>query len=130
MHLLIGFAVLVGLVAFAFGERTAVNVVRTTLGFVALSVLAGLAWFAVDVLHTPQEITLIPASEFYAARGATSLTLQPAKIPENTSELRRICAEWLTHPNDAPRMCFAVLERMEKDYSEILFGPSGRRGMP
>ncbi|MCA1459049.1 hypothetical protein I6F35_39180, partial [Bradyrhizobium sp. BRP22] len=32
-----------------------------------------------------------------------------AKIPQDTSELRRSCAEWLPHSNDAPRVCFAAL---------------------
>ena len=38
--------------------------------------------------------------------------VEHAKIPEDTTELTCACAEWFNHPNDAPRMCFAVLERM------------------
>lgn len=93
MHLLVGFAVLVGLIAFAFGAQTARDVVRLCLFAFVTTVLAGLTYFAVDVWR-----------ELHA-------TEESAKIPEDTAELRRTCAEWQAHPNDAPRMCFAVLER-------------------
>ena len=38
--------------------------------------------------------------------------VEHAKIPEDSVELTCACAEWFNHPNDAPRMCFAVLDRM------------------
>jgi hypothetical protein len=97
MHILIAFAVLVGLVAFAFGGDVARNVVRTCLLFVVMASLAGLTYVAVDVwreLHPPAEVA--------------------AKIPEDTPELRRACMQWAGAPGDAPRMCFTVLERMER----------------
>jgi hypothetical protein len=51
MHVLIGFAVLVGLIAFAFGGNTAVNFVHTVLFVAIVLILAGLAYVAVDVLR-------------------------------------------------------------------------------
>ncbi|KRR17587.1 hypothetical protein CQ14_25965 [Bradyrhizobium lablabi] len=34
---------------------------------------------------------------------------EEAKLPQDTSELHRICAEWLPNSNDAPRVCFVAL---------------------
>lgn len=93
MHLLVGFAVLVGLIAFAFGGRTARNFVRTALFAATALLIAAGVYFNIIIWR-----------ELHA-------TEESAKIPEDTAELRRTCAEWQAHPDDAPRMCFAVLER-------------------
>ena len=91
MHVLIGFAVLVGLVMFAFGDGWARAFVRACLLFAVMTFLAFVTYVAVDIVHTPP--------------------IESSKIPELTPELRAQCAEWRSHPNDAPRMCFAVLEQ-------------------
>jgi hypothetical protein len=94
-HFLIGLLVLVGLIAFAFGSAVAIGFVRACLLLIAAVVLFGIAYVVIDVMQTPDALPM-------------------AKIPEFTPELRRTCREWLDHPNDAPRMCFAYLDRWEK----------------
>jgi hypothetical protein len=95
MHALIAFAILLGIVAFAFGNRTAQGLAAVALGGVVVLIIFGfgylvfLAWCEVG-------------------------TQDVAKIPEITPQLRRTCQEWQLHPNDAPRMCFAVLDEMRK----------------
>ncbi len=51
MHILVGLAVLVGLIAFAFGEGAARGFVRACLLIVGIALLAGVTYFAVDVLR-------------------------------------------------------------------------------
>jgi len=91
MHILIGFAIIVGLVAFAFGNDMAARFVRTVLVTIGLALIALLSYVVITALHDD--------------------ATESAKIPEETAELYRACDEWLTHPDDAPRMCFAVLDR-------------------
>ena len=91
MHILISFAVLAGLVMFAFGGDVARVFVRACLVGVAMCFLAFVTYVAIDIVRTPP--------------------IESAKVPEFTPELRTQCAEWRSHPNDAPRMCFAVLEQ-------------------
>lgn len=93
MHLLIGFSIFIGLIAFAFGGRVAVSVVRAAAFVLIMLTLAVVTYFATGVRR-----------DLSATHDANM-----AKIPEDTPELRHICKEWLSHPDDAPRMCFAVL---------------------
>lgn len=103
MHLLLGFAVLIGLVAYAFGGAVARNVVRFVLITGSVLVMAFAVAVFVDLFRdTKAESAKIPED--------TPFSYLP-KVPEDTQELRRMCVEWIAHPNDAPRMCFAVLER-------------------
>jgi hypothetical protein len=53
MHLLIGFVVIVGLITFAFGDDAARGFVRTCLLCVAILLLAGVTYVAVDIWRTP-----------------------------------------------------------------------------
>lgn len=102
MHFLIGFCILIGLVNFAFGERTAQNAVRVLLVTAMGLVFVFAIYLVADVRSTPTESAKIPED--------TPFSYLP-KVPEDTQELRRMCVEWIAHPNDAPRMCFIVLEK-------------------
>jgi hypothetical protein len=51
MHFLIGLAALVGLIAFAFGERAAVTIVQIVLGLMALGAAAFVAAIVVGVMQ-------------------------------------------------------------------------------
>lgn len=92
MHLLIIFAIIVGLVAFAFGGAAARNVVRFVLITGSVFAMAFAVAVFVDLFRDTKA--------------------ESAKIPEDTLEMRLTCAEWRNNPDDAPRMCFAVLERI------------------
>lgn len=95
MHILIGFLVVFAIIAFAFGEAAARNSARA---MVLLAVAFGLLLVAIFALDMMREL---PPGVL-------------GKIPEDTPELRRTCAEWRSHPNDAPRMCFVALDAMER----------------
>ena len=91
MHVLIAFAVIVGFIAYAFGPAMARTFVRACAAGALIAFAMAVVFVAVELLR-PEPDTAI------------------GKIPEDTPELRRLCTEWKMHPNDAPRMCFGVLE--------------------
>jgi hypothetical protein len=88
---------------------------------------AALAAAEQEGLNAPDPLRLPAVIEVPTDRPAASRTPAPktagpapkpttmAKIPEDTPELRRTCAEYLRNPDDAPRMCFAVLDAMEHE---------------
>jgi len=93
MHVLIGFVLIIGVIAFGFGANIARMTVRACIAGALLAFVVATMYIAVEVWQTPD-----------------ADIVESAKIPEDTPELRRLCTEWKTHPDDAPRMCFGVLE--------------------
>lgn len=51
MHILVGLTVLVGFVAFAFGEQAARTVVRTCLLFIVLAAMAAATYIVTDIVR-------------------------------------------------------------------------------
>ena len=65
-------------------------------------------------------VSLASVMLVYVVTEVRKSPIEHAKIPEDITELTCACAEWFNHPNDAPRMCFAVLDRMWSNRDDIV----------
>jgi len=77
MHLLIGFGIVIGLVAFAFGASAARNTVRTVFGILLAGFVVFIAWFAYAIWD---ELRPIQSGKIPAAYQTTP-TVTPAHAP-------------------------------------------------